>query len=33
MILDGDYAEPLNLGSNELVTINRLVDLVEEIGE
>ncbi len=31
MIMEGDYAEPLNLGSNELVTINRLVDLAEEI--
>ncbi|MGZ5021305.1 MAG: NAD-dependent epimerase/dehydratase family protein [Chthoniobacterales bacterium] len=33
MIMQGDFAEPLNLGSNELVTINRLVDLAEEIGE
>jgi GDP-D-mannose 3',5'-epimerase len=32
MILEGDFAEPINLGSNELVTINHLVDLVEEIG-
>ncbi len=32
MIMRGDFAEPLNLGSNELVTINRLVDLAEEIG-
>src|SRR2546428_1832884 len=31
MIMNGDFAEPINLGSNELVTINRLVDLVEEI--
>jgi nucleoside-diphosphate-sugar epimerase len=31
MILNGEYAEPLNLGSSELVSINRLVDLVEEI--
>jgi GDP-D-mannose 3',5'-epimerase len=31
MIMDGDYAEPLNLGSSELVTINELVDIVEEI--
>jgi GDP-D-mannose 3', 5'-epimerase len=31
MIMHGDYAEPLNLGSNELVTINQLVDIVEEI--
>ncbi|MEP6937066.1 MAG: NAD-dependent epimerase/dehydratase family protein [Chthoniobacterales bacterium] len=32
MIMKGDYAEPLNLGSSELVSINRLVDLAEEIG-
>lgn len=31
MIMDGDYAEPLNLGSSELVNINELVDIVEEI--
>jgi GDP-D-mannose 3',5'-epimerase len=31
MIMHGNYAEPLNLGSSELVSINRLVDLVEEI--
>jgi nucleoside-diphosphate-sugar epimerase len=31
MIMQGDYVEPLNLGSSELVSINRLVDLVEEI--
>jgi GDP-D-mannose 3', 5'-epimerase len=31
MIMHGDYAEPLNLGSSELVTINKLVDIVEEI--
>jgi nucleoside-diphosphate-sugar epimerase len=31
MIMDGDFAEPLNLGSSELVSINRLVDLAEEI--
>jgi GDP-D-mannose 3',5'-epimerase len=31
MIMNGDFAEPLNLGSSELVTINRLVDLVEDI--
>jgi GDP-D-mannose 3',5'-epimerase len=32
MIMNGDYVDPLNLGSSELVSINRLVDLVEEIG-
>ena len=31
MILHGDFTEPLNLGSSELVSINQLVDLVEEI--
>ncbi len=31
MIMNGDCVEPLNLGSSELVSINRLVDLVEEI--
>ena len=30
-ILASDILEPINLGSNELVTINQLVDLVEEI--
>ena len=31
MILDSDIEEPLNLGSDELVTINQLVDIVEDI--
>jgi nucleoside-diphosphate-sugar epimerase len=31
MFLHGDCLEPLNLGSNELVTINGLVDIVESI--
>ncbi len=31
MILNGDSTEPVNLGSSELVTINRLVDIVEGI--
>ena len=26
-----DYAEPLNIGSSELVTVNQLVDIVEDI--
>jgi GDP-D-mannose 3', 5'-epimerase len=30
-ILESDIREPINLGSNELVTINQLVDLAEEI--
>ncbi|MGB8322639.1 MAG: NAD-dependent epimerase/dehydratase family protein [Candidatus Acidiferrum sp.] len=29
-IFDSDILEPINLGSNELVTINQLVDIVEE---
>ncbi len=31
MIMAGDYLEPLNLGSDQLVTINQLVDIVEQI--
>jgi nucleoside-diphosphate-sugar epimerase len=31
LILESDIREPLNLGSNELVSINQLVDIVEEI--
>ena len=31
MILAEDHVDPLNLGSSELVTINQLVDIVEEI--
>jgi GDP-D-mannose 3',5'-epimerase len=31
MILASDILEPVNLGSSELVSVNRLVDLVEEI--
>ena len=30
-IMDSEIAEPINLGSSEMVTINQLVDLVEEI--
>lgn len=30
-ILESDIHEPINLGSDELVTINQLVDIVEEI--
>lgn len=30
-IMRSDIAEPINLGSSELVTINQLVDIVEEI--
>jgi nucleoside-diphosphate-sugar epimerase len=31
MIMDSDVVQPINLGSSELVTINRLVDVVERI--
>ena len=31
MTMGSDVAEPLNLGSDELVTINQLVDIVEDI--
>jgi GDP-D-mannose 3', 5'-epimerase len=30
-LLESDVSEPINLGSSQLVTINRLVDIVEEI--
>jgi nucleoside-diphosphate-sugar epimerase len=30
-VADGDFADPLNVGSSELVTIDQLVSLVEEI--
>jgi nucleoside-diphosphate-sugar epimerase len=30
-IMESDIDEPINLGSNELVTINGLVDIVEDI--
>ena len=31
MIMDSDIIEPINLGSSEMVSINQLVDIVEEI--
>jgi len=31
MLMDSDFVEPINLGSSELVSINQLVDIVEEI--
>ena len=31
MIMNGDFVDPLNLGSSELVSINQLVDIVEDI--
>jgi nucleoside-diphosphate-sugar epimerase len=33
MITHNDVTEPINLGSNELVTINGLVDIVEDIAD
>jgi GDP-D-mannose 3',5'-epimerase len=30
-IMSSEILEPLNLGSSEMVTINRLVDIVEEV--
>jgi nucleoside-diphosphate-sugar epimerase len=31
MIMESDIGEPINLGSTQLVTINQLVDIVEDI--
>ncbi len=31
MLTNSDFVEPINIGSNELVSINQLVDIVEEI--
>jgi nucleoside-diphosphate-sugar epimerase len=33
LIMASSFPDPLNLGSDELVTVNRLVDLAEEIAE
>ena len=30
-LMASDYAEPLNLGTDRLVTINQLIDLVSEV--
>jgi GDP-D-mannose 3',5'-epimerase len=32
-LMDSDVTEPLNVGSSELVTINQLVDIVEELAD
>ena len=32
LVMDGTFAEPVNVGSAEMVTINQLVSIVEEIG-
>ena len=31
MLTESDFAEPINIGSAELVTINQMVDIVEKI--
>jgi len=31
MMMNGDFVDPINLGSSELVSINQLVEIVEEI--
>jgi len=31
MLMESDFVEPINIGSNELVSINQLVDVVEDI--
>lgn len=31
LVMEGEHAEPLNVGSSELVSINRLVDVVEQM--
>jgi len=31
MLTESDFGEPINIGSNEIVSINQLVDMVEEI--
>jgi len=31
LLMESDFAEPLNLGSDQLVTINQLVDIAESI--
>ena len=33
LVADSDMIEPINLGSSESVTINQLVDIVEEIAD
>jgi GDP-D-mannose 3', 5'-epimerase len=33
LIMESDVTEPINLGSSQLVTINRLIDIVESIAE
>jgi GDP-D-mannose 3', 5'-epimerase len=32
MIMDSNILEPINLGSEEMVTVNQLVDIIEDIG-
>lgn len=33
LITEGDFSDPINLGSSELVTINQLVSIVEDIAD
>ena len=33
MLLNSDISDPINIGSDEMVTINELVDIVEEIAD
>jgi len=33
MILQSEVTDPINLGNNELVTINQLVDIIEQIAD
>jgi nucleoside-diphosphate-sugar epimerase len=33
MLLNSDISDPINIGSDEIVTINKLVDIVEEIAD
>ena len=33
MLLNSDISDPINIGSDEMVTINKLVDIVEEIAD
>jgi nucleoside-diphosphate-sugar epimerase len=32
MLMNSDFVEPLNIGSDEMVSINQLVDIVEGFG-
>jgi nucleoside-diphosphate-sugar epimerase len=32
MLMNSDFADPLNIGSDEMVSINQLVDIIEDFG-